>query len=191
MARFARLALTLAIYAAVIVTADLVGSALHSHQAAAATPAGDCPLLSDVRTPDGRAIVTYSDDTHDARMASAISAAVAQWNNTLSDVRLVPDSNFAALTFSAGTRSPSIPVCESSAARTLRIELSKPLWSGTSGQTVADPVASIAKDLGRALGLHGGGSCPDLMTPAACPSRNHAPTGPERALVERMYAHAP
>ena len=188
MARFARLAMIVGVYAAVIVAADLVGSALHSHKAAAAIPAGDCPLMSDVRSSDGRAIVTYADNTNNPRMSSAITAAVASWNNALTGVRLVPDSNFAAVSFSAGSRNNAIPVCPSSAARTVRIELSTPLWSGTSGQTVVDPVASVAKDLGRALGLHGGGTCPDLMAPVACPTRNTAPSESERALVDRLYA---
>ena len=190
MSRPLRISLAIVLYAGLIVAADLAGTALHPrHANAVSIPPGACPLIT-TTVRDGRTIVTYADDTRNARMGAAIRTAVMNWNQALGDVELVPDENFAAVSFRAGARNKVIPDCSSSAARTLVITLSTPLWAATSGpKVVSDPVGSMAKDVGLALGLPAGGKCPDVMAPVVCSHRDAFPSSNDAAVVRALYAH--
>jgi len=193
MSRSLRVATAVGVYAAVIAGTAVAGSALHPHSANSATsiPAGACPLVTTTRQ-SGRAIVTYADNSNDPRVAQAVQTAVANWNQSLTNVRLVADPNFAAVSIRAGDRNEPIATCPSSTARTVVITLSTPRWDATSGpNAVVDPAASMARDLGRALGLPSGGTCPDLMSSHVCASRNASPTAREVAIVNALYAPRP
>jgi hypothetical protein len=168
------------VYALVLVLAKWGGDELKSHQFA-------CPLVSSP-APAGETVVTYADDTGNGRMSGAIASAVGSWNRAGSNVRLVSSSGAAALTFRAGAKASTIPSCPNAKPRNVSVTFSSSQWDATTGpHVVLDPAASVAKVIGRALGLPSGGTCPDLMARANCASRRASPSASEVARIDRLY----
>jgi hypothetical protein len=122
-------------------------------------------------------------------MSSALRTAIAAWDASATDVRLVPARGRASLTFRAGAATTPVPRCASTAARTLTVVLGAAAWlPGKNGRSrVRQPVAALAKTIGLALGLHSAGRCPALMAAPACPQRSSRPDASEVAAVDRLY----
>ena len=139
-----------------------------------------------------RAVVTYDDATGNAKMAAAISTEVAAWNASTAPVLLTPSRSNPAITFRSVPGEPTVEKCGGTAPRVVTIELSTPKWDAAAGSKtgVKDPAGAIAHDIGRALGLATGGSCPSLMSANSCPHRAQTPGRTQLQTLQQLYGSA-
>lgn len=173
----------LVVFLLVDVAAYYAGRALHPAHAALQ----GCPLVT-VGQQAGHYLVSYADDTGDARMSAAIRSAVADWNGLPTDVRLVPGAATAALTFRAGVADTPVPACPTPHPRTVVITFGSRPWDHPEAANgVRQPEAAVSKVIGRALGLHAQGSCPDLLAQRHCGHRDVRPDGKEMTALDQLY----
>ena len=140
----------------------------------------------------GRAVVTYDDTTGDPKMSAAIKSEVAAWNASSAPVMLVPATSSPAITFRAVSSKVTVSQCTSTAPRNVTVELNSAKWDAASNASgaIKDPVGAIAREIGRALGLASGGTCPELTSPNTCPHRAQAPGRSETKILQNLYASA-
>jgi hypothetical protein len=139
-----------------------------------------------------RAVVSYDDETGDSKMSAAISSEVSAWNASAAPVVLVPSKTNPAITFRAVSGKTTVSACSSSSPRVVTVQLSTPKWDAAVGAkgSIKDPTGAIARELGRALGLASGGTCPQLTSPNTCPHRAQVPGRGETKVLEKLYASA-
>jgi hypothetical protein len=139
-----------------------------------------------------RALVSYDDETGDPKMSAAISQEVSAWNSSAAPVVLVPSKTNPAITFRAVPGKPTVSTCSSSAPRVVTVQLSTPKWDASVGAkgSIKDPTGAIAREIGRALGLASGGTCPELTSPNTCPHRAQVPGRSETKVLDTLYASA-